>query len=398
MGTKNQDAALDVIGQKLKQKAEIDKPFNEMDLVKDSLKISKSTDTPTPRTLSYEIDSPDAGFNCLCELNLGKAYMYSCQKDEEGNIVNEKRVYYPKSYKCALNEKWLDFVLKQIEEAKNPMVVVSDIFTRVTTGNMTDTLPYTEQLRYIYKKLNKPEIKSKIVALVRGEKEKEILNYSGIDLMGKLANMLGMQDKLVDAGIHLSVDINESPRSISMLHFNKKATSVKSLAIAMQKYATENPGHDVYFCTNARLNWQSCGVTTYTDKDGTTHQKPCWFISFGGMYEYDKFNEKRPELGPYTLNKCWYKVIFDEEMVRTDSVDYIYPHATKIDSSSYVSSVIANDFEEKFATIMDTITPNYKKVMEKVTKETRKQVTKVVHGKKTTKTEETSKTDKVMEG
>ena len=41
MGTKNQDAALDVIGQKLKQKAEIDKPFNEMDLVKDSLKISK---------------------------------------------------------------------------------------------------------------------------------------------------------------------------------------------------------------------------------------------------------------------------------------------------------------------------------------------------------------------
>ena len=184
MGTKNQDAALDVIGQKLRQKREIDKPFDEMELMDDELEISTSEEKDLPKTLKYKLKSSNAGLNCLCDLNLGKAYKYSCTKDQEGNITSEKRSYYPKSYKQALNEKWLDYVLEQIKNAQNPVVVVTNIFSRVTTGNMDDTLPYSEQLRYIYKKLNNENIKNKIVALVRGEKEMQILEQSNIDVMG----------------------------------------------------------------------------------------------------------------------------------------------------------------------------------------------------------------------
>ena len=397
MGTKNQDAALDVIGQKLRQKEEIDKPFDEDELKDIDLGIEESTEEELPKTVAYKLKSTDAGFNCLCELNLGKAYKYSCNKDEEGNIISEKRCKYPNSYKLAMNEKWLDYTLEQIKNATNPVVVISDIFSRVTTGNCDETLPYKEQLAYIYKKLNDENIKNKIVALVRGEKELEILRYSGIDLMDKLAKMLNMKNKLVDAGFHLTIDINKSKKHISFLHFNKKINSVRTLAISMQKYASENPGHDIYFCTNSKTNWYSCGVTTYMDNDGNLHQKPCWYIAFGGMYEYDKFNEKRPEIGPYTLNKNWFKIILDEnEAVRADRIDYVYPHSSKIDASSYTASVISDKMSNSFKEMLNQLTPELDKMLEKLTQRSRKQIINVMHDTKQT-SKSTKRTSKNIE-
>lgn len=396
MGTKNQDAALDVIGQKLKLKAEIDKPFNEEELKDLDLNIENSSEKVLPRTIGYKLKSSDAGFNCLCELNLGKAYKYTCVKDSEGNIVSEKRCYYPNSYKQAMNEKWLNFALEQIKNAVNPVVVVSDIFTRVTTGNSDEMLPYKEQLAYIYKKLNDDKIKNKIVALVRGQKELDIVNNGGPDLMKQLAKMLNMENKLVDVGFHLTLDLGNSNKTVSLLHFNKKTNSVRPLATSMQKFANENPGHDVYYCTNSKLNWYSSGVTTYVDKNGKTTQKPCWFVSFGGMYEYDKFNEKRPEIGPYTLNKTWYKIILDKDnFVRADRVDYVYPHSSKIDSSSYTSSVIADDMTNKFKQILQGLGVEFDKTMEKISQTTRKEVSNSMHNtKKSTKKKQTQNIEK----
>lgn len=384
MGTKNQDAALDVIGRKLRLKEEIDRDFSEDELKDIEFEIEDSSELELPKSLSYKLKSKDAGLNCLCELNLGKAYKYTCIVDEEGNITCEKRTKYPKSYKQALNEKWLDYTLERIKEATNPVVVISDIFTRVTTGNNEDTLPYKEQLAYIYKKLNDEKIKNKIVALVRGVKEQEILDNGGPDLMLKLAKMLGMENKLVDRGFHLSVNITshitKKSRSISLLHFNKKLSSVRTLATSMQKYAQENPGHDIYFCTNSKINWYSSGVTTIVNENGETIQKPCWFIAFGPMYEYDKFNEKRPEIGPYTLNKEWYKITIDEhDFVRADSVDYAYPHATKIDASSYTSSVLSEYMSDSLKELFESGSISFEKLLEKLTQQTRKGIISSMH-------------------
>ena len=386
MGTKNQDAALDVIGQKLRLKEEIDRDFNEVDIIDKDLEIQDSHEEDTPKAISYKLNTKDAGFNCLCELNLGKAYKYTCEKDEEGNIINEKRCYYPKSYKLALNEKWLDYMLEQIKNATNPVVVISDIFTRVTTGNVDETLPYKEQLAYIYKKLNDEKLKDKIVALVRGSKELDIIKNNGPDLMLKLANMLGMKNKLVDSGFQLVISVNNvnthNDRPISLLQFPKKINSVRTLAISMQKYENENPGHDIYFCTNAKINWYSSGVTTTTDENGNTIQKPCWFISFGGVYEYDKFNEKRPEIGPYTLNKDWFKITVDEKsFVRVDSVNYTYPSSTKIDTSSYTASKLTENMQEKFKDVLNLTGPAFDEMMEKLKKLTRKQIVSAINNK-----------------
>ncbi len=361
--------ALDAIGKKIKLKEEIDQPFDENTLKDIDLEIEESKEEQTQKTIALKVYSKDVGLNGLCELNLGKAYKLA----DDG-----RRIRYPSSYKCAMNEKWLDYIIEQIKNATNPVVIVSDIFTRVTTGNNEDTLPYKEQLAYGYKKLK--DIKDKII-LVRGLKEKEIIDNGGPDLMGKLANMLNMKNKLVNAGFHLTLNLfNQKSKQVSLLHYNEKINTVRSLAISMQKFANNNPGHDIYFCTTSKTNWYSCGLTTYVTKDGQTATKPCWFVAFGGMYEYDKTNEKRPKVGAYTLNNDWFKIMMDKNnFVRADRVDYRYPHPTKIDSSNYISSVIADTKSNNYRELFNVLSASLEKMNERLSKSTSKQITSSIH-------------------
>ena len=361
--------ALDAIGKKIKLKEEIDQPFDENTLKDIDLEIEESKEEQTQKTIALKVYSKDVGLNGLCELNLGKAYKLA----DDG-----RRIRYPSSYKCAMNEKWLDYIIEQIKNATNPVVIVSDIFTRVTTGNNEDTLPYKEQLAYGYKKLK--DIKDKII-LVRGLKEKEIIDNGGPDLMGKLENMLNMKNKLVNAGFHLTLNLfNQKSKQVSLLHYNEKINTVRSLAISMQKFANNNPGHDIYFCTTSKTNWYSCGLTTYVTKDGQTATKPCWFVAFGGMYEYDKTNEKRPKVGAYTLNNDWFKIMMDKNnFVRADRVDYRYPHPTKIDSSNYISSVIADTKSNNYRELFNVLSASLEKMNERLSKSTSKQITSSIH-------------------
>lgn len=368
------DTALDVIGKKLKIKAQIDESFDEEALKGESFEVGDAEKSNEQTSLSYALKSQDIGFNCLCSLNLGKAY----------KLKDDVRTRYSSGDKLAMNEQWLNYCLEQIKNATNPVVVLSDVFTRVTTGNVDEMLPYKEQLAYIYNKLNDANIKNKVIALVRGGIEQDIINNGGPDLMGKLAKMLGMENKLVSGGVNLHVSVknqySKEERDISLMHYNKKVNSVKTLAVNMQKFADENPGHDVYFCTNARLNWYACGVTTVKNSDGNVVQKPCWFVSFGCMYEYDKFNYKRPEIGPYALNKDWFKIIVDEKnFARCDRVNYIYPHATKIDSSNYTASVLTDYMQCSYQDLINMIDAPFEKMIDKQTKQSRKQIVQTMH-------------------
>lgn len=387
----DRSVGIDAIGQNIRLTTEINEEFDENELLDTELVIEQTTKKPTRKSIAYNIKNKNAGFNCLCELNLGKAYVYNCERDEDGNIISETRRQYDSDldpdYEQAMNESWLDYTLEQIKNATNPVVVISDIFSKVTVGNKFQTLPYKEQLLYIYKKLNDDKIKNKIVALVRGVKEKEIINTRnahvdhGPDLMLKLAKMLGLEDRLVDSGFSLNLNLNnKTKRKVSMLHVDKKINSVTGLAKTMAAFESKNPGKDIYFCTNSKINWYSCGTTTITDENGNVTRKPCWFISFGPMYEYDKVNAKRTELGSYTLNKGWYKLSVDENnFVRTDSVDYTFPHPSKIDSSNYVASVLTQYETEKFKDLYNLGTQKFEKLIEKLSESTRKQLVTTLH-------------------
>lgn len=387
----DRSVGIDAIGQNIKLTNEINQEFDENELINTTLVIEPSTKKNGRKSIAYHLMTKNAGFNCLCELNLGKAFVYSCEKDEDGNIISEERRHYDSEkdpdYEQAMNEAWLDYTLEQIKNATNPVVVISDIFTKVTVGNKFQTLPYKEQLHYIYNKLNDEKIKSKIVALVRGVKEKEIINTRnahvdhGPDLMLKLAKMLGLEDRLVDSGFNMTVGLNNKTKSkISMLHVDKRINSVSGLAKTMAAFEAKNPGKDIYFCTNSKINWYSCGTTTTLDENGNAVRKPCWFISFGPMYEYDKTNAKRTELGPYTLNKGWYKLSIDENnFVRTDSVDYTFPQPSKIDSSNYVASVLSQYEADKFRELYAQGAEKLQKELERLSDSTRKQLVTTLH-------------------
>jgi hypothetical protein len=383
------DKALSVIGKKLEIKEVIDKDFDEKELINQNFKVAKNKTTEPVTQIKYKIDTKNIGFNVLCDLNLGKAYQYTetelprrdfeLQKDlrevnkalkerdedpitlEEAikeklidkNYIKIDRKKYPSTYKEKLDENWLDFMLKQIAEASNPIVVISDIFSRRTTGNYQEVMPYSEQLSYIYNKLKDDRIKDKIVVLARGLREREIMLNGGPDLMLKLGKMLGLEDRVLDGGFILNADLDNiyekgKSNNISFAHVNRKINSRKTAIQVMKAFSTDHPGNDVYFCTNAKQNWWSAGVTTYKDpKTGKTSQKTCWYLCFGPCYEYDKFNANRPELGPYTLNNNWYKIYTDEKQnVKVEFTDYIFPKESKLDISNYVATVVSSNYEK----------------------------------------------------
>ena len=367
--SKNSDKALDVIGQKLRLKEEIDAPFDEKEVAKQTIEIAPAPKDESTARISYKLSSKDIGFNAICQLNLGKAY----------RMVDGKREKYPTTYKQAMNEEWLDYCLDAIKNASNPVVVVTDIFTRVTTGNYSEVLPYREQLGYIYQKLKDPAIKGKIIILARGSIEQSIINNGGPDLMQKLGNMLGIGDRVTNGGSILTTSLKNSYTKqedlISFAHVNRKINSRTTLAKTMRSFCDENPGFDVYYCTNAKFNWCGAGMTTYKDKDGQVKEKSCWFISFGPMYEYDKFNTSRPEIGPYSLNKNWYKLFTDESrQVRMEYVNYIFPHKDRQDTSNYTVSTLTDAYKTSLQDLKAYVDESFDKYIEQQERRMRKQL------------------------
>lgn len=363
--------ALDAISKKIRIKEEIDQPFDEEALkYEPPVVVSSSTEKSGSSTITYKLKCKDIGFNGLCQLNLGKAYKVF----EDG-----RREKYPDSYKEAMDEVQLDFILNAIEQANNPIIVVGNIFTRVTTGNYKEVLPYKEQLAYIYHKLKNPNIKNKIAVLARCRIEKEIMDNGGPDLMGKLAKMLGLEDRLLngDYFVNASVNtehVNSSKESIQFAHFNRKINTRKTLAIQMKMFAKQCPGNDVYFTTDSKINWTSAGVTTYKDQNGETKEKPCWFVAFGPMYEYDKTNIKS-QTGPYTVNKNWYKIGLDEQgFVRCDYVNYTFPQSTKQDTSSYTASIMASNLNASYQDLISAIDQSLGQIADKQINSFRKEV------------------------
>lgn len=196
------DRALSVIDKKLRTKDNIDSSF-DVEAVKEEVEIldnSALEEDEIISTLSYDVDNNYFGFNVVSNLNLGRAYKLVNNEhgdDFKYNISPDaKRVRFPDSELNKINEKWIDHVFKTIASSRNSALVLENIFTRVTTGNYKEILPYIEQVRFVAKKIKEFDLQNKIVALSRGQVEKTIIKNGGPDLMKMLGDVLGIPEKL----------------------------------------------------------------------------------------------------------------------------------------------------------------------------------------------------------
>ena len=359
MAKKDPDKALDVIGKKLRIKEEIDRDFDENSLKNETIIVDESSpEKKQIESISYQLNNKDFGLNVLANLNLGKAYRLTGEEGGQYNIPPDaKRTKYTIEDKDAMDEDWLDYIIEKICSANNSFIILENIFTRVTTGNYSENLPYKEQLKVAYEKFSDPRLQGKFLALVRGTIEQDIINNGGPDLMLKLGKMLGLEDRVLsNPVIDIQVTnpkLNGRNKKISIISVNEKTSATKGIFNIMQRFEKTRPGFDIYYNTTAKQCGMSVGMTTVTKENGEVEHKPCWFICFGPMFEYDKRNINTPSLQPHVLNKAWYKVghtfkIVDgkvEANVRVDYEDYIYPHRTKEDFSNFTTAVIGDNIK-----------------------------------------------------
>ena len=183
MAKRDPDKALDVIGKKLRIKEEIDRDFDELDLINEHYQIeNKPEEKNILQSIKYSLNCKDFGLNVLANLNLGKAYKLIGEEGGEYNIPPDaKRQKYSLSDKDAMDEDWLDYIIEKVASANNSFIILENIFTRVTTGNYEENLPYKEQLKYAYEKFSDPRLEGKFLGLVRGTIEQDIIKNGGPD-------------------------------------------------------------------------------------------------------------------------------------------------------------------------------------------------------------------------
>ena len=366
MAKKDPDKALDVIGKKLRIKEEIDREFDENAAIAEDFQVEEPKDENKLQSVAYALNCKDFGLNVLANLNLGKAYKLIGEEGGEYNVPPDaKRVKYSASDKDAMDEEWLDYIINKVASANSSFIILENVFTRVTTGNYTENIPYKEQLKLAYEKFSDPRLKGKFLALVRGTIEQDIIKNGGPDLMLKLGKLLGLEDRVLTNPV-IEVELTNpklkgKEKRISIISVNERTTATKGIFNIMTRFEKTRPGFDIYYNTTAKQNGMAAGMTTITNENGEVIHKPCWFLCFGPMFEYDKANLNRPSLEPYVPNRAWYKIGHAfrisngrlEPHVRVDFEDYVYPHKTKEDFSNFTSAVIGEHIKEVLTTLED---------------------------------------------
>ena len=366
MAKKDPDKALDVIGKKLRIKEEIDREFDENAAIAEDFQVEEPKDENKLQSVAYALNCKDFGLNVLANLNLGKAYKLIGEEGGEYNVPPDaKRVKYSASDKDAMDEEWLDYIINKVASANNSFIILENVFTRVTTGNYTENIPYKEQLKLAYEKFSDPRLKGKFLALVRGTIEQDIIKNGGPDLMLKLGKLLGLEVRVLTNPV-IEVELTNpklkgKEKRISIISVNERTTATKGIFNIMTRFEKTRPGFDIYYNTTAKQNGMAAGMTTITNENGEVIHKPCWFLCFGPMFEYDKANLNRPSLEPYVPNRAWYKIGHAfrisngrlEPHVRVDFEDYVYPHKTKEDFSNFTSAVIGEHIKEVLTTLED---------------------------------------------
>lgn len=366
MAKKDPDKALDVIGKKLRIKEEIDREFDENAAIAEDFQVEDPKEENKLQSVAYALNCKDFGLNVLANLNLGKAYKLIGEEGGEYNVPPDaKRVKYSASDKDAMDEEWLDYIINKVASANNSFIILENVFTRVTTGNYTENIPYKEQLKLAYEKFSDPRLKGKFLALVRGTIEQDIIKNGGPDLMLKLGKLLGLEDRVLTNPV-IEVELTNpklkgKEKRISIISVNERTTATKGIFNIMTRFEKTRPGFDIYYNTTAKQNGMAAGMTTITNENGEVIHKPCWFLCFGPMFEYDKANLNRPSLEPYVPNRAWYKIGHAfrisngrlEPHVRVDFEDYVYPHKTKEDFSNFTSAVIGEHIKEVLTTLED---------------------------------------------
>lgn len=72
MAKRDPDKALDVIGKKLRIKEEIDREFDESELIDEHFQIEEPSQQEVIQSVRYALNCKDFGLNVLANLNLGR--------------------------------------------------------------------------------------------------------------------------------------------------------------------------------------------------------------------------------------------------------------------------------------------------------------------------------------
>ena len=406
------DRALSVIDKKLRTKDNIDSSF-DVEAVEEEVEIldnSALEEDEIISTLSYDVDNNYFGFNVVSNLNLGRAYKLVNNEhgdDFKYNISPDaKRVRFSDSELNKINEKWIDHVFKTIASSRNSALVLENIFTRVTTGNYKEILPYIEQVRFVAKKIKQFDLQNKIVALSRGQVEKTIIKNGGPDLMKMLGDVLGIPEKVTGYRTVLIFNLKDPYKKdakISITNFNPPGSTRAKMLENLDNYAQKvAPGFDIYWNTTAKFNGSFGALTT--NPTNLNEKKSCTYICFGPMSEYDSFNYNRPLIGPYSLNRDWFKVGFEHRYNKEGQLvsqvsayfnDYNAPHEHQIDDSNYVSSVIASSVSEALTGIANVVNESLEKTINKTEENARKGTNQFLKAiKKATKQNDATKQGK----
>jgi hypothetical protein len=280
------------------------------------------------------------------------------------------REKFPEIEEDVFDEKWVDYVFKTISCSRYSAVVLENIFTRVTTGNYLYYLPYQEQLRVIVDKIKKYNLQDRIVALVRGAREMEIINSTldkkGPDLMKMLGEALKIPERVTGSRVILEMQLKNTYKKnppIRLTNYNSTSRVNKGIFSKMISFIESEPGFDIYWNSSAKVSGQEDAFIKH-DKKNPQKTKPCTALFFGPMCYFDKFNAYRDNLSPYPLNHTWFKIHYTntlskgknnstevESVVRVDFNDYNAPVEEKIDDSNYVSSVASDIIGEALENI-----------------------------------------------
>ncbi len=395
--TEKEDGALKTINKALRIKDQIDKPFDVFELINNEVNVLDKSENPQEEIihkLDYKVKNDYFGFNVISHLNLGRAYKLENNEDgdkHEYNISpNAKRVKFPESEQNVFNEKWVDHVFNTVKGSRYSAVVLENVFTRVTTGNWQEILPYKEQLRALYKKIKEHGLEDKIIALVRGAREMEILKNGGPDLMAILGDSLKIKDRVTGPKTLISMHLSDSYKKdaeVTLMNFNPNGNIGAGIFKKMIEFIENQPGFDVYWNSTARCSGMEDAFMTH-DRNDPKKSKPCTALFFGPMCEYDLINTRRG-LPPYTLNHIYFKLSYEhsivkirhedmtvkEEMiskVKAHFNDYNAPHEDKKDSSNYVAAIISDSEGEVLQGFADIANDLFTDTIENIVNKSRK--------------------------
>lgn len=154
------------------------------------------------------------------------------RKDAGLNVLNHWNLGYNNSQSI----KWIENIIKLVNEASNAFVIASNMFTVVNSASPRDCISYEKQIALAVGILSK--IKDKPVLLWPGKVERDIYKQTGLDIMQIVAKYL-KKNKNVHLVEELDEIKNENDATVFIdLHLDTDFVKNPVITLELRDYKT----------------------------------------------------------------------------------------------------------------------------------------------------------------